>query len=383
MLAHRRLERGVRARLPTSRAAQLPGHAQRVDLRAANAKALHRQRIEHFVREHHAAKFFGQAIEPFDARRKLRARVRCSSRALPLAQIGADFENEVTLRQRVPARRARSAHRPPSRPSPRRVRGSCRRLTCCSTSPHWFARQRLNSGEISGAVTKSPPRAELGRAGAVVAEAGLVQRHLHEALEADPAAVRVDLVADALDQPRAVRGFVRRQRRQRQRDAHERIAAAHRTRIASTVSSANMSSWTLPSTLAGRAVLVTGAARRIGAAIARGFHADGANVCIHFHRSAREAEQLRDELNRARAGSAAIVRRRPARSRRPCRLLVEAAVTRVRTAGRAGQQRLDVLSHAARQISPAQWDDLIGTNLRAPLFLSQAAAPQLRAHARA
>src|SRR5690349_16759927 len=59
--------------------------------------------------------------------------------------------------------------------------------------------------------------------------------------------------------------------------------------------------------LAGRSVLITGAARRIGAALARGFHTEGANVCIHFHRSAREAEQLRDELNRARADSAIAV----------------------------------------------------------------------------
>src|SRR5688500_15337451 len=58
--------------------------------------------------------------------------------------------------------------------------------------------------------------------------------------------------------------------------------------------------------LAGRAVLVTGAARRIGAALARGFHAHGAAVCIHCHQSVGEAEHLRDELNRQRAGSAAI-----------------------------------------------------------------------------
>ena len=53
-------------------------------------------------------------------------------------------------------------------------------------------------------------------------------------------------------------------------------------------------------------MLITGAARRIGAALARGFHAEGANVCIHFHRSAPEAEQLRDELNRVRPGSALL-----------------------------------------------------------------------------
>jgi hypothetical protein len=57
--------------------------------------------------------------------------------------------------------------------------------------------------------------AELGRAGAVVAEPGLVQRHLHEALEAEPAAARIDLFPDAMDQSPAVRGLVGSQGRQR------------------------------------------------------------------------------------------------------------------------------------------------------------------------
>src|SRR5262245_51688707 len=66
------------------------------------------------------------------------------------------------------------------------------------------------------------------------------------------------------------------------------------------------SSSTPTNVLTGRAALITGAARRLGAAIARGLHAEGASVCIHFHRSAREAEQLRDELNRVRANSATV-----------------------------------------------------------------------------
>ena len=48
------------------------------------------------------------------------------------------------------------------------------------------------------------------------------------------------------------------------------------------------------------AVLITGAARRIGAAIARGLHAAGANVVLHCHRSREEAESLADTLNAAR-----------------------------------------------------------------------------------
>jgi pteridine reductase len=129
--------------------------------------------------------------------------------------------------------------------------------------------------------------------------------------------------------------------------------------------------------LAQRAVLITGAARRIGAALARGFHAEGANVCIHFHRSAGAAEQLRDELNATRADSAICA---------AANLLdTDTLPTLVERTTRAFG-RLDVLINNASTFYPTaigtvtarQWDDLVGTNLRAPLFLSQAAAPALR-----
>ncbi len=129
--------------------------------------------------------------------------------------------------------------------------------------------------------------------------------------------------------------------------------------------------------LAGRAVLVTGGARRIGAALARGFHAHGANICIHCHQSVGEAEQLRDELNRKRARSAAIT---------TADVLDVAALPGVVTDAVKAFGRLDVLINNASSfyptplgsVSPEQWDDLMGTNLRAPFFLAQAAAPQLR-----
>jgi pteridine reductase len=128
--------------------------------------------------------------------------------------------------------------------------------------------------------------------------------------------------------------------------------------------------------LAGRSILITGAARRIGAALARGFHAEGANVCIHFHRSAGEAELLRDELNGARPGSATII---------AADLLDLEALPRLVEHAVRSFGRLDVLINNASTFYPTplgsvtarQWDDLMGTNLRAPLFLSQAAAPAL------
>jgi pteridine reductase len=129
--------------------------------------------------------------------------------------------------------------------------------------------------------------------------------------------------------------------------------------------------------LTGKTVLITGGARRVGAAIARELHAAGANLAIHYRKSGAEAQALADQLNAARAGSAATVQadlmdigRLPA--------LAECAV---RSFG-----ALDVLVNNAStfyatkigEITPAAFDDLFGTNLRAPLFLSQAAAPELR-----
>jgi pteridine reductase len=134
---------------------------------------------------------------------------------------------------------------------------------------------------------------------------------------------------------------------------------------------------TQSNTLDGSVVLVTGAARRLGAAIARGFHSEGARVCIHFHRSGGEAEQLRDELNAIRADSATLI---------AADLLDLPALPHIVEHAVTSFGRLDVLINNASSFYPtplgsvtaAQWDDLIGTNLRAPLFLSQAAAAHLR-----
>lgn len=132
-----------------------------------------------------------------------------------------------------------------------------------------------------------------------------------------------------------------------------------------------------PLTLAGRAILITGAARRIGAALARCFHAQGADVCIHCHQSVGEAESLRDELNGKRAHSAVVVR---------ADLLDLDALPCVVAGAVKAFGRLDALVNNASSFYPTplgsvsaqQWDDLMGTNLRAPFFLAQAAAAELR-----
>lgn len=127
----------------------------------------------------------------------------------------------------------------------------------------------------------------------------------------------------------------------------------------------------------GEVVLVTGAARRIGAAIARALHASGARVVLHCHRSREEAAALAASLESARARSTAIV---------AGDLLDAAALQRIAAEARAAFGRLDGLVNNASSFHPTplgaigarEWDDLVGTNLRAPLLLAQAAAPALR-----
>jgi pteridine reductase len=129
--------------------------------------------------------------------------------------------------------------------------------------------------------------------------------------------------------------------------------------------------------LSGQAVLITGGARRLGAAIARRLHAAGANILIHHRASGAAAGALAAELNQVRAGSAAT---------HAADLLDVGAMPGIVAAAVGTFGRLDVLINNASTFYPtpvgeitlAAWDDLLGTNLRAPLFLSQAAAPELR-----
>ncbi len=131
-------------------------------------------------------------------------------------------------------------------------------------------------------------------------------------------------------------------------------------------------------TLAGRWALITGAGKRIGATIARSLHAAGAGVAIHYFRSAGEAEALAGELEAVRPGSAFAVCG-DLREIEAMRRIVAATVERT--------GRLDVLINNASSFYPTpletvtdqQWHDLVDSNLKAPLFLSQAALPHLKA----
>jgi pteridine reductase len=129
--------------------------------------------------------------------------------------------------------------------------------------------------------------------------------------------------------------------------------------------------------LTGRCALITGAAKRLGAGIARALHAEGANVVIHYHRSEAQARDLASALNSARPGSASLIRSDLLDAARLPDLIAHAV---------AACGGLDILINNASTFYPtplgsitlAQWDDLFGTNLKVPLFLAQAAAPYLR-----
>ena len=132
-----------------------------------------------------------------------------------------------------------------------------------------------------------------------------------------------------------------------------------------------------PNSLQGKVALITGAARRIGAAIAVSVHQAGADVAIHYRGSADEAVALAQQPNTQRPGSAALLKSDLHDTACLPRLIAEVVTWRT---------RLDVLVNNASsfyptpagEITEAQWDDLVGSNLKAPLFLSQAALPELR-----
>jgi pteridine reductase len=130
-------------------------------------------------------------------------------------------------------------------------------------------------------------------------------------------------------------------------------------------------------TLNDKVILVTGAARRIGAAIVTRLHASGARVAIHYRNSADDAVALAASFNTARSDSAAAFQA-DLLAVENTQSLVDAVI--------AWSGQLDGLVNNASSfyptpvgsISEKQWDELVGSNLKAPLFLSQAVATHLR-----
>jgi pteridine reductase len=126
-----------------------------------------------------------------------------------------------------------------------------------------------------------------------------------------------------------------------------------------------------------KVVLITGGAKRVGRATCRRLHTQGANLVVHYRASVREAQALQAELNQIRPGSVMLAQADLLDIARLPGLIDET----VRNFG-----RLDALVNNASSFFPTPlgeitekaWDDLIGSNLKAPLFLSQAAAPELK-----
>lgn len=130
--------------------------------------------------------------------------------------------------------------------------------------------------------------------------------------------------------------------------------------------------------LSGQVVLITGGAKRVGAAIARRLHGAGATLALHYRSARGEAAGLAAELNGRRPGSVHLFQ---------ADLLDTGRLPDLVAAVVADCGHLDALVNNASsffptpvgEITEAAWDDLVGSNFKAPLFLSQAAAAALRA----
>lgn len=131
--------------------------------------------------------------------------------------------------------------------------------------------------------------------------------------------------------------------------------------------------------LTGKVVLITGAAHRVGAAMARVLHAQGMNLVLHYRHSGEAAQVLQAELHAVRADSVVLVQ---------ADLLDTAGLAALVDTALSTWQRLDALVNNASSFYPTpvgsvtetQWDDLMGSNLKAPFFLAQAAAAALAQH---
>lgn len=127
----------------------------------------------------------------------------------------------------------------------------------------------------------------------------------------------------------------------------------------------------------GKWALITGAGKRIGAAIAQTLHAAGANIAIHYFSSARDADALAAKLNATRRDSA-ITLQADLRKIADITTLVERMVAATRGIAILINNASTFYPTPIGSITEEAWHDLIDSNLKAPLFLSQAALPYLR-----
>jgi pteridine reductase len=127
----------------------------------------------------------------------------------------------------------------------------------------------------------------------------------------------------------------------------------------------------------GKTVLITGGAKRVGAAICRRLHQAGANLMLHYRSSAGEARLLQAELNHVRPNSVALIQADLLDLGKLPSLVEQTLATFGRLDGLVNNAS-SFYATPVGEITGPDWEDLIGTNVRAPLFLSQAAAPALK-----
>lgn len=132
----------------------------------------------------------------------------------------------------------------------------------------------------------------------------------------------------------------------------------------------------LKSDLTDKVALITGGVQRVGAMTARLLHAAGANLVLHYRHSRQSALELQAELNDKRNHSVILIQ---------AELLETVKLKGIISKSIEQWGRLDILINNASSFYPTpmgtvtenDWDDLMGSNMKAPFFLSQAAAPHL------
>ncbi|MBB1127084.1 pteridine reductase [Thiospirillum jenense] len=123
--------------------------------------------------------------------------------------------------------------------------------------------------------------------------------------------------------------------------------------------------------------LITGAARRIGAHLVHTLHQHGWDVALHYHQSHADALAVQKNCEARRPNSVHLI---------AADLRITTQYTALIEQVKNWRGRLDVLINNASSFystplataTDAQWEDLLGTNLKAPFFLTLAAAPLLR-----
>lgn len=126
-----------------------------------------------------------------------------------------------------------------------------------------------------------------------------------------------------------------------------------------------------------KVALITGGSRRIGASIAKVLHENGFNLALHYRNSRAEAQALQKTLNDKRANSVVLIQA-DLHITQGLNTLVKSTVDSFKRLDLVINNASSFYSTPIGKATEHDWDDLIGSNLKAPFFLAQAAAPALK-----